>query len=276
MKIIYRSLLCSSLAASTLSQGVEEVPFVVTPDNVTLAMLELARVGPNDYVIDLGSGDGRIVIVAAQRFGARGLGVEIVPELVKKSRESANNAGVAKRAEFLEQDLFKTDLSPATVVTLYLLPDVNLQLRPSILALRPGTRVVSHDWDMGDWKPDHTISVAAPDKKIGLEKSSKVHYWVVPAKVAGTWCGTRSAAGTRLELAQKFQEFRGTVAHGESAKPIEGRIEGSALRGTDSDKITLKVEGDGLSVISAHGGWASLANGSFTRASTRTACTSPS
>src|SRR6187431_718068 len=99
-------------------------------DNVTLEMLKLANVGPNDYVIDLGSGDGRIVIVAAKRFGARGLGVEIIPDLVKKSRESASTAGVAQRAEFREQDLFKTDLSPATVVTLYLLPEVNLQLRP--------------------------------------------------------------------------------------------------------------------------------------------------
>ena len=157
----------------------EDVPFVVTPDNVTLEMLKLANVGPQDYLIDLGSGDGRIVIVAAKRFGARGLGVEIVPDLVKKSRESASLAGVADRAEFREQDLFATDLSKATVVTLYLLPEVNLQLAPRLQKLKPGTRIVSHDWDMGDWKPDRTIEVDAPDKTIGREKKSRIHLWVV-------------------------------------------------------------------------------------------------
>jgi SAM-dependent methyltransferase len=157
----------------------EDVPFIVTPDNVTLEMLKLAKVGPADYVIDLGSGDGRIVIVAAKRFGARGLGVEIVPDLVRKSRESARQAGVEDRAEFREQDLFETDLSKASVVTLYLLPEVNLQLRPRLQKLKPGTRIVSHDWDMGDWKPDATIEVDAPDKKIGREKKSRIHLWVV-------------------------------------------------------------------------------------------------
>ena len=127
-----------------------DVPFVVTPDHVTRAMLELAAVKPGDFVIDLGSGDGRIVIVAAKQFGARGLGVEIVPDLVEKSRDNARRAGVADRVEFRVQDLFATDLSAATVITMYLLPEVNLQLRPRLLALKPGTRIVSHDWDMGD------------------------------------------------------------------------------------------------------------------------------
>ena len=157
----------------------EDVPFVVTPDNVTLEMLKIANVGSKDYLIDLGSGDGRIVIVAAKRFGARGLGVEIVPNLVKESRENAQKAGVADKAEFREQDLFETDLSKATVVTLYLLPEVNLQLRPRLQKLKPGTRIVSHDWDMGDWKPDKTIEVDAPDKTIGREKKSRIHLWVV-------------------------------------------------------------------------------------------------
>ena len=157
----------------------EDVPFVVTPDNVTLEMLKLAGVGPKDYLIDLGSGDGRIVIVAAKRFGARGVGIEIVPDLVRKSRESAKRAGVEGRAQFREQDLFETDLSKATVVTLYLLPEVNLQLRPKLKKLKPGTRVVSHDWDMGDWKPDKTIEVDAPDKTIGREKKSRIHLWIV-------------------------------------------------------------------------------------------------
>jgi SAM-dependent methyltransferase len=175
---VFAGLLALALAfpASSL---VEEVPFITTPDNVTLEMLKLAGVGPADHVIDLGSGDGRIVITAARRFGASGLGVEIVPDLVRRSRENAKQAGVADRVEFREQDLFETDLSKATVVTLYLLPEVNLQLRPRLQKLKPGTRIVSHDWDMGDWKPDRTITVDAPDKAIGREKSSRIHLWVV-------------------------------------------------------------------------------------------------
>jgi tRNA A58 N-methylase Trm61 len=166
------------LPAAALAQA-EDVPFVVTPDNVTLEMLKLADVGPKDYVIDLGSGDGRIVILAAKRFGARGRGVEIVPDLVKQSRENARKAGVADRAEFREQDLFEADLSKATVVTMYLLPEANLRLRPRLQALKPGTRIVSHDWDMGDWAPDKTITVDAPDKPIGRLKSSRIHLWIV-------------------------------------------------------------------------------------------------
>ncbi|MEY2952756.1 MAG: hypothetical protein RLZZ401_843 [Pseudomonadota bacterium] len=170
------------------AQAVEEVPFITSPDQVTLEMLRIARVGPADHVIDLGSGDGRIVILAAKLFGATGLGVEIVPDLVQQSQRHALDAGVAQRAQFREQDLFQTDLSAATVITLYLLPEVNLQLCPALLALRPGTRVVSHDWDMGDWRPDQTTVVAVPDKKIGREKSSKVHLWVVPAQASGIRC----------------------------------------------------------------------------------------
>jgi SAM-dependent methyltransferase len=166
------------LVASAFAQDTD-VPFVVTPDNVTREMLTLAGVTSSDYVIDLGSGDGRIVIVAAKQFGARGLGVEIVPELVAKSRDNARKAGVADRAEFRVQDLFSTDLSPASVITMYLLPEVNLQLRPKLQALKPGTRIVSHDWDMGDWKPDRTVTVDAPDKPIGREKTSKLHLWIV-------------------------------------------------------------------------------------------------
>src|SRR5258707_14401510 len=154
-----------ALYAALPARALAEVPFVTTPDRVTLAMLQLAKVGPQDYVIDLGSGDGRIVILAARRFGASGLGVEIVAYLVAQSSENARSAGVEARARFREGDLFDIDLSPATVVTLYLLPDVNLQLRPRLLALVPGTRIVSHDWDMGDWKPDKTITIDVPEKQ---------------------------------------------------------------------------------------------------------------
>lgn len=172
-------LMALFVGGGALAQTDTDVPFVVTPDHVTREMLKLADVKPDDYVIDLGSGDGRIVIVAAKHFGARGLGVEIVPDLVDKSRDNARRAGVADRVEFRVQDLFETDLSRATVITMYLLPEVNLQLRPRLLALKPGTRIVSHDWDMGDWKPDRVVTVDAPDKPIGREKVSRLYLWTV-------------------------------------------------------------------------------------------------
>jgi SAM-dependent methyltransferase len=177
---LVRVLLLWCLAAGAWAQADTEVPFVVTPDRVTREMLKLADVKPGDTLIDLGSGDGRIVIVAAKHFGARGLGVEIVPALVDKSRENAKQAGVADRAEFRVQDLFATDLSSATVITMYLLPEVNLQLKPRLRALQRGTRIVSHDWDMGpDWPPDRTVDVDVPDKPIGRDKTSRLHLWVV-------------------------------------------------------------------------------------------------
>lgn len=212
----------------------DEVPYITTPDQVTLAMLEMAGVGPTDRVLDLGSGDGRIVVTAARRFGARGLGVEIDPRLVALSRDNARRAGVAERAEFREQDLFATDLGWASVVTLYLLPEVNLQLRPGLLALRPGTRVVSHDWDMGDWWPDQQRRLPVPDKAIGREKHSTVHLWVVPAQVAGTWC---DGLGHRLVLRQQFQRVDGLAQVPAAAQPspasrataLWGRVQGERL-----------------------------------------------
>jgi SAM-dependent methyltransferase len=220
------------------------VPFVVTPDNVTLAMLKMANVGAEDFLIDLGSGDGRIVILAAKRFGARGLGVELSPMLVEQSRASARAAGVGDRAQFREQDLFRTDLAPASVITMYLLPDVNLALRPKLLQLRPGTRIVSHDWDMGEWQPDRTTRVDAPDKSVGLEKVSRVHLWIVPARVQGTWCGTGKAKGTTITLAQEFQRFRGEMVRGEEKTALEGRIDGNAVRAPR--KLNLHLEGERL------------------------------
>lgn len=216
-------------AAHARAAVVEEVPYVTTPDNVTAAMLDLAGVAAGDHVIDLGSGDGRIVIAAARR-GATGLGVEIDPRLVAESVANARRAGVAGRARFLEQDLFATDLAPATVVTMYLLPEVNLRLRPAILGLRPGTRVVSHDWDMGEWQPDRSVTVAVPEKKLGLEKSSRVHLWVVPARVAGLWCGRAAGGRATLRLEQAFQVVRGELREGSSApEAVSGRLDGAAL-----------------------------------------------
>ena len=231
MRIVLRTLALLVLAAPCAARAAEDVPFVTTPDNVTAAMLEMAKVGKHDFVIDLGSGDGRIVITAAARFGASGLGVELIPDLVRQSRENAKRAGVEARTEFREQDLFETDLKRATVVTLYLLPEVNLQLRPKLLALKPGTRIVSHDWDMGDWKPDQERKLAVPDKKVGVEKASRVYLWTVPAQFGGAWCGTGAARGATLELRQQFQEFQGELAvDGGAPKAFEGRVEGGALR----------------------------------------------
>ena len=227
------------LAAPGALRAQDEVPFVVTPDNVTLAMLELAQVGPRDFVLDLGSGDGRIVILAARRFGARGLGVEIVPDLVERSRRNALQAGVAERARFIEQDLFKTELSVATVITMYLLQDVNLQLRPALAALQPGTRIVSHDWDLGDWRPDRSVTVDAPDKPVGKEKRSRLHLWVVPARLAGAWCGAGEHRGARLHLAQRHQVFDATLSVGGGAGLLAGRIDGTLLRGAGGFEAVL-------------------------------------
>jgi SAM-dependent methyltransferase len=218
---------CLLALAATLAvapaRAQDEVPFITTPDAVTLAMLELAGVGAADHLVDLGSGDGRIVITAARRFGARGLGVEIVPELVARSRDNARKAGVAARAEFREQDLFTLDLAPFSVVTMYLLPQVNLQLRERLLALQPGTRIVSHDWDLGDWRPDRSLVVDAPDKPIGRDRTSTLHLWVVPAKLAGWWC----AGDVGLFVRQHYQRVSVTMSRRGQATPawvFDGRV----------------------------------------------------
>ena len=213
-------------AQVTVTAPVEDVPFITTPDHVTVAMLELAGVNGRDHVIDLGSGDGRIVITAARRFGATGLGVEIVPDLVAQSRDNARRAGVAARTRFEVQDLYATDLAPASVVTMYLLPEVNLALRPRLLALKPGTRIVSHDWDLGDWAPDRTLTVAVPEKAIGREKLSRLHLWTVPAAVQGLWCGP---GGATLQLQQRYQVLSAVLTQAGLARSYSGRLHGAAM-----------------------------------------------
>ena len=156
-------------------QKTPDVPYVPTAQTKVDEMLKLAAVTKEDVVYDLGSGDGRIVITAAKKYGARGVGVDINPERVKEANANALQAGVTDRVKFLEQDLFETDLKEASVVTLYLLPAVNLRLRPKLLGeLKPGTRVVSHSFDMGDWKPDKTVEI----------EGAKIYYWVIPKKSA--------------------------------------------------------------------------------------------
>ena len=271
-----RSSLARLAAAAALlgvlmesAKAAEEVPFVSTPDRVAMAMLEIAQVGPNDHVIDLGSGDGRIVILAAKQFGARGLGVEIVPELVQRSRLNAKAVAVEGRVEFREQDLFKTDLSAATVITMYLLPEVNLQLRPSLLRLEPGTRIVSHDWDMGDWPPERTVKVEVPDKTVGLDKFSRVHLWVVPARVHGLWCGLGRGRGGALRIAQTHQSFTASLGGVPEIDGFAGRIHGAALRGGQGgDALELELRGDRVLVTRATGRYATLEGIAFVRPTT--------
>jgi SAM-dependent methyltransferase len=247
--MITRLFLAALLACGLAHGAAEEVPYVTTPENVALAMLEIARVGPADYLIDLGSGDGRIVITAAKRFGARGLGVEIVPELVEKSRANARAAGVDSRAHFRELDLFQADLSPASVITMYLLPEVNLQLRPKLLRLRPGTRIVSHDWDMGDWKPDRTVTLDVPDKAVGAEKRSRVHLWIVPAQVDGVWCATdRRHKGMMMRVTQAYQAFQAELLRDGAAETVAGHIDGALAKVPKGQGFTMKLESQQLEV----------------------------
>ncbi|MGH8666599.1 MAG: SAM-dependent methyltransferase [Burkholderiales bacterium] len=217
---------CCTLAWSANAQDFGDTPYVQTPANVVKAMLETAKVGPKDYVIDLGSGDGRMVITAAKEYGARGFGVDHDARLVRLANANAAKEGVADRAVFYARDLYKTDVHRATVMSIYLLPEVNLMVRPKLLReLKPGTRIVSHDYDMGEWKPDAQFKLEAPGKTVGRDPVSKVFYWVVPANVTGEWSATvRTSPKPQeitLRLAQKFQFAEGSIEAGDSRVPLE-------------------------------------------------------
>jgi hypothetical protein len=218
-----------------------DVPFVPTPPGVVAAMLGIAGVGPEDYVIDLGSGDGRIVIAAAKQHGARGTGVEIDGGLVGAARREAQREGVAGRVEFMEQNLFLTELAHATVITMYLYPRLMMQLRPRLFVdLRPGTRIVSHDFAMETWRPDAHVTVPVPDKPYG-PLSSEVYLWIIPANAAGAWRwrSTDGAAAVEheLTLSQTFQMLEGRALIG--GQP--GRLEGGRMRG-DEIRLMLTAE----------------------------------
>jgi SAM-dependent methyltransferase len=200
-----------------------DAPYVVTDYEVVDAMLAMARVRPNDVVVDLGSGDGRILIAAARSHGARGFGVDIDPIRIRESNANARAAGVAHRVSFRQQDLFRTPIRGADVLTLYLSREINAQLRPRILAeMRPGTRVVSHDFDMGDWRYDQR-------QQIG---TASIYMWIVPARVGGTWRLAADGGGGTLQLEQSYQQVGGTLTGGDgaAARVEQGRIAGDTIR----------------------------------------------
>jgi SAM-dependent methyltransferase len=248
-----RRMLCALAVFVAAFARAEEVPYVQTPQNVVEAMLELAGVRGTDFLIDLGSGDGRIVITAARKYGASGIGVDYDDYLVRESTEKALEAGVADRVRFVKEDFFETDLSAASVVTMYLLPEFNLRLRPKLVReLRAGSRIVSHDWDLGEaWAPAARIEVPAPEKTVGLKKVSTLFLFVVPAQVAGRW-ETRVPVGDGatdvvLEFEQSFQQLGGTARIDGAARPIErAEVKGRyvAFRVDHPAGGTIRFQGD--------------------------------
>lgn len=210
------------------------VPYVPTPQVVVDRMLEMGKVGRSDYLIDLGSGDGRIVVTAARRYGTPGYGVDLNPVRIEEAYANARQAGVADKVAFYQRDLFETDLAAATVITMYLLPQVNLALRPKLLDLKPGTRIVSHDFTMAEWQPDAQVELPAPDKYGGAGGVSDVYLWIVPAKVAGQWRwelpSRNGPVRYVLEAVQQFQQMTGTVRIGGDSAPLEhARIAGETV-----------------------------------------------
>jgi SAM-dependent methyltransferase len=231
--------------AALAQDGRGDVVYVPTPQVVVDEMLKIAKVGPGDYLIDLGSGDGRIVITAAKKLGARGFGVDLDTYLLKIANTTAQKEGVADRARFIEQNLFETDLAPATVVTTYLLPEMNKKLRPRLLALKPGTRVVAHDYSMGEWDPDEERTLLVPEKTVGDPGKSYIFFYVVPAHVAGRWESEVASGGKpvpyRFTFNQSFQLVHGTAQVGAS----EVRVPQFRLAG-ERIAFNLSVPGAGV------------------------------
>ena len=222
-----------------VGQSGKDVVWVPTPEALVERMLKLAGVGPKDYLIDLGSGDGRTVIAAA-KIGARAMGIEYNPDMVALSVKNAEKAGLGDKVKFIKADIFETDFSQATVITMYLLPALNLKLRPKILDLRPGTRVVSHAFNMEDWQPDQTVTVEGRDAFL----------WIVPAKVAGTWkLGVPAGSGEEswnVRLGQQFQVLSGRAQNGDKSFNLaDARLRGANIRFAFVDGNGVKREFSG-------------------------------
>ncbi|MBM3342783.1 MAG: class I SAM-dependent methyltransferase [Betaproteobacteria bacterium] len=250
----YLSLWALGLAASMgaaasahAQSGVGDVVYVPTPQVVVDEMLNMVKLNKSDFLIDLGSGDGRLVITAAKKHGARALGVDLDRYLLKVANEAAQKEGVTERVTFREQNLFQTDLSDATVISTYLLPSMNLKLRPSILALKPGTRVVAHDYAMGDWYPDEQKTLVVPEKKVGNPGISYIFSWVVPALAAGQWQSTINVSGKdvayQFDLTQFFQNIDGNAtAAGGAGGEVRGKMTGEQIRFSVSSRGAQKIE----------------------------------
>ncbi|MEN9340996.1 MAG: hypothetical protein RL178_308, partial [Pseudomonadota bacterium] len=221
-------------------QAGKDVIWLPTGTELVSLMLKTANVGPNDLVYDLGAGDGKIAIAAAKEFGAKAVGIEFNPNMAAYAQRNANQSGVGHLVKIINGDIFVEDFSKATVVTLYLLPDLNIQLRPTILKMKPGTRVVSHAFTMGDWEPDKEISLDA-----------HAYYWVVPANVAGEWSLDGVAfKNAKLTLSQRYQKIGGNITIGGKSQPIlNPQLEGKYLRFAYIDPsdnlITVKGEING-------------------------------
>jgi SAM-dependent methyltransferase len=220
----------------SVGQEGKDVIWVPTPQALVDKMLDLAKVTPKDYVIDLGSGDGRTVITAAKR-GAKALGIEYNPEMVELSKRSAAKEGVSDRASFVKADLFETDFSQAQVISMFLLSSINLKLRPKILDLKPGTRIVSNTFDMADWKPDESATIPS------CNSWCTAHLWIVPAKVDGTW----NLPQGELTLKQTFQMISGTLKNGTVVAPINGKLNGDQISFTaGGTQYTGHVNGNSM------------------------------
>lgn len=228
-----------------VGQEGKDVVWVPTPQELVERMLDMAKVTPKDYVIDLGSGDGRTVITAAKR-GTRAHGIEYNPDMVELSKRNAAKEGVSDKATFAKADLFESDFSQATVITMFLLPTINIQLRPKILDLKPGTRIVSNSFDMGEWAADETA------RADGCSNWCTAYLWIVPAKVAGTW---RLPQGD-LTLKQDFQMISGTLKAGNNSTPISnGRLRGDQINFTAGGaQYTGRVNGNAIEGTIKSGG----------------------
>jgi len=223
----------------------KDVVWVPTPQVTVDTMLDMAKVTPSDYLMDLGSGDGRTVITAAKR-GATAMGIEYNPEMVALSKRNAEKESVSAKATFVEADLFKTDFSKATVITMFLLPSINRELRPKILDMKPGTRIVSNTFDMAEWKPDQTTNITE-----GCSSWCTVYLWIVPAKVNGTW----KLDNGQIRLNQEFQEISGTLTQNGKDQAISGKMDGDKISFTaDGTEYTGTVSGNTLSGTRAGGG----------------------
>lgn len=225
-------LLCSPTAFAqtsqktyepTIAQAGKDVIWVPTPNDLVVRMLETAKVSPNDLVYDLGAGDGKIPIQAARQFGARAVGIEFNPDMANLARQNAQRANVSDKVTIVTGDIFEEDFSNATVVTLYLLTSLNLKLKPTLLNMKPGTRVVSNSFMMGSWEPDEIINP---------EAGGRGYFWVVPAKVQGDWSlkGLPGITTATLNLQQKFQKVEGTLIFGDNrSQRVTGKLNGSQL-----------------------------------------------